>query len=162
MIRLTRSSFEIACREGDSPILPRRLGNVGAVPDGIETASRGRWLVLAAMVLAVAGCRSGVELGGVQGRVTKNGQPQAKMWVEFRPMGGGRPAEGYTDSDGRYELRYTGERAGALVGKHRVRVFSGGELDSRDNQLSPRKQIYSREVEVEPGDNTVDLELADP
>ena len=114
-----------------------------------------------APVTMAVGCSSGVELGGVQGRVTKNGQPQSKMWVEFRPMAGGRPAEGYTDSDGHYELRYTGEREGALVGKHRVRVFSGGELDSRDNQLSPRKEVYSREIEVESGSNTVDIELVE-
>lgn len=114
-----------------------------------------------ALIVAVVGCSSGVELGGVQGRVTKNGQPQPKMWVEFRPLAGGRPAEGYTDSAGRYELRYTGEREGALVGMHRVRVFSGGELDSRDNQLSPRKEVHRREVEVESGTNTVDIELAE-
>ena len=44
---------------------------------------------------------------------------------------------------------------------HRVCVFSGGELDSRDNQLSPRKEVYSREVEVESGTNTADIELGD-
>jgi hypothetical protein len=114
-----------------------------------------------ALMTALIGCGSGVELGGVQGRVTKQGQPQPKMWVEFRPMAGGRPAEGYTDSDGRYELRYTGERAGALVGRHRVRVFAGGELDSRDNQLSPRKEVHSREVDVESGNNSVDIELGE-
>jgi hypothetical protein len=114
-----------------------------------------------ALVIALVGCGSGVELGGVKGRVTKNGQPQPKMWVEFRPAAGGRPAEGYTDSGGQYELRYTGERAGALVGTHRVRVLSGGELDSRDNQLSPRKEVHSREVKVESGTNTVDIELSD-
>ena len=110
-------------------------------------------------IVALVGCGSGVELGGVKGRVTKNGQPQPKLWVEFRPVAGGRPAEGYTDSDGRYELRYTGERNGALLGMNRVRIFSGGELDSRDNQLSPRKEIYAREIEVEAGDNTFDIEL---
>jgi hypothetical protein len=120
-----------------------------------------RSLTALALVVVIAGCGSGVELGGVKGRVTKNGQPQPKMWVEFRPTAGGRPAEGYTNSDGRYELRYTGEREGALVGTHRVRVFSGGELDSRDNQLSPRKEVHSREVKVESGSNTVDIELGD-
>jgi len=114
-----------------------------------------------ALIIPVVGCGSGVELGGVHGRVTKNGQPQPKVWVEFRPKAGGRPAEGYTDSGGDYKLRYTGERDGALVGMHRVRVFSGGELDSRDNQLSPRKEVHNREVEVESGTNTVDIELAD-
>jgi hypothetical protein len=112
-------------------------------------------------LIVLAGCNSGVELGGVEGRVTNNGQPQPKLWVEFRPAAGGRPAEGYTDANGHYELQYTGDRAGALVGKNRVRIFSGGELDSRDNQLSPRKEIHSREVEVESGANTVDIELDD-
>jgi hypothetical protein len=106
------------------------------------------------------GCSSGVELGGVSGRVTKNGQPQSKLWVEFRPVAGGRPAEGYTNADGRYELQYTGDRSGTLVGMNHVRVFSGGELDSRDNQLSPRKEIYSREFEVASGNNTMDIELS--
>ena len=116
-------------------------------------------LLVAIALSGLVGCSSGVELGGVEGRVTKSGQPQPKLWVEFRPAAGGRPAEGYTDADGHYELQYTGDRAGALVGKNRVRIFSGGELDSRDNQLSPRKEIHSREAEVESGSNTIDLEL---
>lgn len=110
------------------------------------------------VVIASAGCNSDTELGTVQGRVTKDGKPLPKLWVEFRPAAG-RPAEGRTDSNGHYELRYTMDKKGAVAGKNRVSISSGGETDSRDNELSPRREIYSGEVEVESGSNELDFSI---
>jgi len=111
-------------------------------------------------VLLSIGCSDGVGLGSVQGQVTKDGQPQPKLWVRFAPAEGGRPAEAITDEQGRYELAYTGTQKGALVGRHQATILSGGELDGRGNELSPRKEILRREVEVASGSNTIDFDLS--
>lgn len=111
------------------------------------------------LLLLVVGCNDGVGLGTVTGQVTKGGQPQAKMWVQFSPAVGGRPAEGVTDAQGHYELSYTGTKKGALVGKHRVTVMSGGEIDDRGNELSPRQAVHEAEVEVVDGSNEFNFEI---
>lgn len=85
-------------------------------------------LRLAALAaLAATGCSSGPPFGTVSGRVTANGQPAAKVRVEFHPdaQAGtqGPTSVAETDADGRYTLAYaTAERTGkgAVVGKHKV------------------------------------------
>lgn len=108
---------------------------------------------------ATTGCNDGVGLGGVTGQVTKGGQPQSKLWVQFAPAAGGRPAEGITNEDGRYELSYTGTKKGALVGKQHVTIMSGGEIDGRGNELSARKTVHEADVEVESGSNEFNFEM---
>jgi hypothetical protein len=104
------------------------------------------------------GCGSGQDLGGVTGRVTKDGKGVAGLWIEFSPAAG-RPAEGRTDGDGNYELSYTSDRKGAKPGKNVVRISSGGDYDDRGNELSPRKQVHAAEVEVESGSNEFNFEI---
>jgi hypothetical protein len=116
-------------------------------------------LVAVGLMLVASGCGGGTDLGAVTGQVTKSGQPQAKLWVRFAPAAGGRPAEAVTDNEGRYELSYTGKKKGALVGPQRVSIMSGGEIDGRGNELSPRKEVYSGEVEVESGSNEFNFEI---
>jgi hypothetical protein len=111
------------------------------------------------LLLQLTGCGNGLNLASVTGQVTKNGQPQPKMWIEFVPAAGGRPAEARTDGEGRYELSYTGTEKGAKVGKHRVSIMSGGDVDSRDNELSPRMKVHSAEVEVEDGSNEFNFDI---
>jgi hypothetical protein len=126
----------------------------------ISFQSRRRSAVFCSWLLLLsAGCGDGLNLAAVTGQVTKGGQPQPKMWVEFTPVGGGRPAEGRTDQEGRYELSYSGTEKGAKIGQHRVRIMSGGEVDGRDNELSPRKQVLTSEVEVVSGSNEHNFEI---
>ena len=115
-------------------------------------------LLIVGGTLVVVGCNQGVPLGTVEGRVTKNGQPQPGLWVQFKPEVG-RPGEGRTNRDGRFELVYSQHKMGALVGRNRVTIYSGGETDSRDNELTPRVEIFRKEVDVESGANTFDFEL---
>jgi hypothetical protein len=117
--------------------------------------------LVAGVSFLLTSCGSDLDLGSVQGKLTKNGQPQRDLWVEFVPVAGGRPAEGRTNSEGHYELRYTSDKPGALVGRHRVRIYSGGELDARDNELSPRKEVFSSEVDVQSGDNELDFSIGE-
>lgn len=119
-----------------------------------------RALFVFCALLMTVGCGGGLDLGSVSGRVTKNGQPQQNLWVRFVPAAGGRPAEAITDQDGKYELSYTGNKKGALVGPQKVAILSGGEIDGRGNELSPRKEIYRTEVDVASGSNEFDFQIA--
>lgn len=92
--------------------------------------------------------------------MTRDGKPVADLWVEFRPAAG-RPAEGRTDKNGHYVLRYTIDKNGTRPGRNHVTISSGGELDSRDHELSPRKEVFSTDVEVVGGSNEFNFDLSD-
>src|SRR5215475_6650448 len=88
---------------------------------------RAVFFLLGAVFLAATGCSSDeVDLGSVSGRVTKDGKPQAGVWLRFTPTQG-RPSSARTGADGRYDLKYTQQKPGALVGKHTVKLGLGGE-----------------------------------
>jgi hypothetical protein len=123
------------------------------------TSTRQFAALFGTFALILTGCGNGLDLASVTGQVTKNGQPQSKVWVEFVPVAGGRPAEARTDGEGRYELSYTGTEKGAKIGKHRVTLMSGGDVDGRDNELSPRVKVHTDEVEVEDGANEFNFEI---
>ncbi|NBW96358.1 MAG: hypothetical protein EBR28_06425 [Planctomycetia bacterium] len=112
-----------------------------------------------ATLLVLAGCSSGVKLCEVKGTVTKAGVGQKNLLVQFSPLAGGRPAIDRTADDGGYILKYTDKRAGALVGPHRVVVFSGGEPVGEGNDTTPLTRLYAGEFEVTPGVNVFDISL---
>lgn len=117
------------------------------------------WHVIVAGLLVAAGCSSGIRLAEVEGTVTKGGDIQPKLWVQFRPKEGGRLAEGRTNEAGHYKLDYSRGREGAPLGLHRVLVYSGGDLNSEGMEISPRKRIFEGEFEVKGGSNTIDIAL---
>lgn len=111
------------------------------------------------LLVAVAGCTSNdVPLGTVSGHVTKNGKPQPNLWLEFKPMHGGRPSTARTDASGSYTLAYTPQKSGALVGQHKVRLGSGGEVNGYGDVKS-ETELHSEEVEVKLGANTINFDL---
>ncbi|MFW6172061.1 MAG: carboxypeptidase-like regulatory domain-containing protein, partial [Planctomycetota bacterium] len=65
---------------------------------------------------------SGPERGYVEGTVTMDGEPLPDAVVTFQPEDTGRPSYGKTDENGHYELQYTSDKKGALVGMHRVTI----------------------------------------
>ena len=85
------------------------------------------WPLCAALVAVAAGC-GGEKLAPVSGVVTLDGAPLADASVTFQPVaqGGidaGSGSYAKTDAEGRYTLRtVTGDRRGAVVGKHVVRI----------------------------------------
>ena len=109
---------------------------------------------------ALIGCgRSDLpDLGTVQGKVTMDGQPLAGAIVMFQPASG-RPAFGNTDESGYYELKFTDDADGTVVGPNSVRIFwPDGEPGSKPipakyNSKSDLKQ------EVAAGSNTFDFTL---
>lgn len=83
----------------------------------------GTWLLGAAMII---GCgKSDVPLAYVEGTVLLDGQPLPNAIVEFQPdgpVGKVRPSIGETGSDGKYKLRFSRDRWGAIVGDHKVLI----------------------------------------
>lgn len=101
----------------------------------------GMLLAGAVLVLAAAGCGGGTDPVLVEGVVTLDGKPVDGVTVMFRPEVG-RPSVGKTDADGRYTLRYTSERAGAVPGKHVVSISLLGDESGSDesNGRRPRQE----------------------
>lgn len=82
-------------------------------------------VVLSSLLLAgcLVGCgyrRPGI--AQVTGVVTLDDEPVEGASVSFRPIGGGRHANGSTDKEGRFHLSSYGARDGAALGKHVVIV----------------------------------------
>jgi len=115
--------------------------------------------VIAVAALLAGGCSSKVRLAEVGGTVTKAGKPLPKVWVRFMPAEGGRPAEGRTNGEGRYALDYSRGRQGAPLGKHRVMVMSGGEVDAEGSEITPRRVIFKGDFVVAPGVNAIDITM---
>ncbi len=123
---------------------------------------RGRLRALAVLLptlaLAALGC-GGPGVARVSGEVTTaGGGPLDQAWVKFSPLGGGRPSHARTERGGRFSLEYK-DRAGALIGRHRVEIGTGGEVDDRGNPLAPAVVRLVTEVEVKGGDNDFRFEL---
>ena len=83
-----------------------------------------RFAIGAIFVLALtAGCGPSSDMGYVSGVVTLDGEPVGNASVTFYQVGA-RPSVGTTDNvDGSYELVYTREKMGALIGEHKVTIF---------------------------------------
>jgi len=123
-------------------------------------------LVIAAIAM-IAGCGGsydGPPLGTVSGKVTIDGKPATDAIVTFKPLDGGRSSSGTTDKEGNYQLVFTTTRLGAQVGKHEVTLSGDQVLGESPNMMNPKTSVppeiteMTREVEVESGSNTIDLE----
>ncbi|MFM8436180.1 MAG: hypothetical protein ACKOBP_12730, partial [Planctomycetia bacterium] len=106
-------------------------------------------------------------LGRVTGVVTLDGKPLARAAVAFVPYERGNGAYATTDAEGRYTLRYTARDEGAVVGRNRVEIRTGGEGRDADGNLTetaerlPARYHATSQllVEVAAGDNTIDFPL---
>lgn len=79
------------------------------------------WLLLL-LSLPILGCGSRSSDTQVTGIVALDGQPLAAATVIFEPLGEGRPATGYTDGSGRFQLVVDHNHTGIPAGKYRVRI----------------------------------------
>ena len=95
---------------------------------------------LAACCLLLTGCPSDNGLGQVQGVITIDGEPADRATVRFYPTTG-RGSFGVSDAEGRYELKYTVRKDGAIVGNHKVTVSMA---------VNPDFSMETRE-EISPG-----------
>jgi len=67
------------------------------------------------------------------GRLTYRGEPLVGVSVQFVPIAGGRPSTGFTDVDGRFQLRYTKDVIGVVPGRHAVTL---DWYPSRDGEVA--------------------------
>lgn len=135
--------------------------------------SAGRICLSVVVCFVMAGCGGGgadiPELGTVSGTVNLGGQPLAGAEVSFQ-MAGSRPSVGTADEDGSYELTYSRDAAGAVIGTHTVRIrtyreeVEGDEDNPREPEV-PEKvpAIYNDDSElsakVEAGSNEHNFDL---
>ena len=119
-------------------------------------------LAAPAVLCLLAGCGGDeAPLAQVSGRVLFNGRP-APAEVSFEPLRvdkapGGRVSTGFTNTRGEFELQFTADRRGAVVGRHRVLVRvlrppDTGAPKSLDDAARPL-QVARLEREVRPGTN---------
>ena len=128
-------------------------------------------MAVALACLAPLGCsrpqRPLPPLGRVTGVVTLDGKPLARAAVAFVPYERGNGAYATTDAEGRYTLRYTAHNEGAVVGRNRVEIRTGGEgRDADGNLVETPERLPARYhatsqlvVEVAAGDNEFDFPL---
>jgi len=99
-------------------------------------------------LLLLAGC--GTKYAPVSGMVTLDGVPLADASVTFQPVAdkgieAGTGSYGHTDAQGRYTLKTVlGDRAGAVPGKHMVRISRyqadpGGNPDVGGREILPAR-----------------------
>jgi hypothetical protein len=118
------------------------------------------------------GCNSSSQESQVVGSVKLDGDPIGPGTVVFAPVEGGRkPATGSIDADGNYSLN-TSREAGLAAGKYAVAVsirempqnVKRGDRPPLGKLLIPEKYEQSStsglEYQVEPGTNTIDIELS--
>jgi hypothetical protein len=126
-----------------------------------------RWMAvfsILAMSGMFVGCGGGTgpELGYVSGHISMNGKPLENARVVFW-LGHSRPSEGLTDSNGWYELRYTVNQDGALIGEHQVRISTA--VLRADDTTTPEviPDAYNMKStlvrEVKPGTNVFDFDI---
>ncbi len=91
-----------------------------------------RWFAVPLMLLGSAlGC-SDSNLGRVTGTVAIDGRPLANTMVTYKPLSGARPSAAMTDGQGRYELIYSRDAKGAVLGEHVVEISTFNEIMGDD------------------------------
>lgn len=89
-------------------------------------------LFVATLGLLTTGCSDG-KTGQVSGVVQLDGKPLAQAVVEFYPVGSGAASAARTNDDGYYELRMGRDTTGAVVGDHKVQIWSSLGQDTEDS-----------------------------
>jgi hypothetical protein len=126
-------------------------------------------VLLCAGTLVLPGCGSEVELGNVHGIVTIDDQPLPDAMVVFHPLRGGSPSFAVTDTAGKYTLQFSRSQTGAVVGEHRVEIFTFRDSNpdaepatERVAERVPTKYNVQSELvtQVESGDNERDFPLS--
>lgn len=119
--------------------------------------------VLAVSFLPLAGCsKQEFELAQVTGLVTYDGRPLPRANVVFQPKGGvGTTSIGFTNDQGRYELRFSRREKGAIVGGHEVAINVWPTEENPKPIKVPSRYNTATELsaEVSPGSNTCNFEL---
>ena len=137
--------------------------------------------LVATSLIFLSGCSNGPATGTVTGVVMIDDKPIANAKVNFFPDDG-RASTGTTDSEGKYELVFSRDQKGALLGSHKVTIATetvsvtdysaddnyDDENDADDggeqrDELLPAKfqnrESTSLTAEIVSGENVVDFRL---
>lgn len=76
----------------------------------------------------------------VTGRVFVGDEPLRFGQVVFQPLGGGQPAIGKLEPNGKFTLGTYGESDGATIGRHRVRIVSYALQDPENKDIDPKSE----------------------
>jgi hypothetical protein len=129
------------------------------------------WCLCWILALPVTGCSKRrpelPPLGRVTGVVTLDGVPLPRAAVAFVPYERGNGSYAVTGPDGGYVLQYTARDDGAVVGRHRVEIRTGGEGRDADGNLVETPELlparyHARSeltADVSAGDNRLDFSL---
>ncbi len=104
------------------------------------------------------------KLGTVSGVVTMDGQPLADVIITFNPTQG-RPSNGKTNAEGKYELGYLRDTKGAVIGSHTVSITTPQDAPTPPGKTykDPIPAKYNSKTtlkeEVKTGDNLINFEL---
>lgn len=138
-----------------------------------------KWFRKRGFFLALACCGCGgseapIPLGQVSGLVTLDGQPFEGALVQFNPEAapvtrdkkspGGGGSSGISNAEGRYELKFSGDHDGAVLGAHKVTVAEIQPPDPKDGpppslRIPLLYSISPFKFDVKEGSNTFDIEL---
>jgi uncharacterized GH25 family protein len=119
-------------------------------------------LVLCAFAVGAAllcGC-NGPSMAPVKGRVMFDGKPVKNAAVTFAPIGAegrketGKPATGFTDENGNFELSTFKNYDGALIGQHSVNVV----LDDSNPAKCQRTKALTLEVKSSGNEFTIEMD----
>lgn len=123
------------------------------------------WAVLSMGAVGLCGgCGSEFNLGQVSGTVTLDGAPAGGLQILFEPQDMAKPSSmGFTQADGKYQLRCSSGDDGAVLGQHTVRVTPVERDEPAGPPIAIPAKYNSRSElvrEVKAGSNTINLELA--
>jgi len=99
------------------------------------------------LFFGVVGCSGSSDVQPVSGTVTLDGAPLAGVMVRFTPTSGEKRTTslGKTDAQGHYELRYSSQQQGALIGTHMVQVVN---LDGQPEPGMPKARKVPKQYDV--------------
>ena len=116
------------------------------------------WIVAAGCVTIFLGCGgSEMPIAKVSGKVTIGGEPLRDAKLEFTPEGSGRLSVGFTNEQGEYDLQYSLQERGALIGKHSVQIRVYPPPGSPP--VSIPEEFQGKTVEVLGGKNEFNFEI---
>ena len=125
----------------------------------LQSARSGPWLALSVIL---AGCGQGDRppLGMVSGVISIDGTPAPNVQILFS-QARVRSSSGVTNEAGEYEMKYSKDVMGAVVGVHEVRIEYVRREEGKQRKQLPAR--YNRQSdltrEVERGSNTFDFDL---
>ncbi len=136
----------------------------------MQTHFRAAVLSALCLTLCVLGC-GGSDLAKVRGKVTVDGNPMPCGRIQFSPVpaegsinANVKPAHGYLQPDGSFELTTFKKNDGAAIGKHRVTIVN--EMEEGNTAKMPKSipefallNLVGKRYEVVAGENDISIEL---